>query len=127
MLSTSVSRLKKKSISNEKKLIFNIDSQHCKIMDETSINQLRDCLHKEEANEDDYQFFRIVDNQTRSVVLTWPDHYGDTLLLLDDRSMSPKNSCFHCVQPSSRLNTFRQRVDTLFIDYGLYTFILDTM
>jgi hypothetical protein len=121
--------LKKKKCHHKFNAYFFFLDSHCDIINHTSINDLKDYL-KDTALEEEHQFFHIFDNQTRSVVLTWPDHYSndDTQIdILDDRSLSPKSSCFHCVQRSPRFNTIGQRIDTLLIDYGPFTFILVTM
>lgn len=89
-----------------------------------------------------HQFFRILDNRTKSVLLSWPDHYPNEIinycgsgggggvgaqidLLLDDRPMSPNKtlSCFHCVQNPVR-TIQNKRIDSLVIEYGSITFLL---
>lgn len=72
-----------------------------------------------------YQYFHIMNNNNKSIVLTWPDYYysNEKNPILDDR-LSTKASCFRCVQLPTRLNSSGQEVQTLKIAYGTLTFIL---
>ncbi|CAO0793226.1 unnamed protein product [Mucor circinelloides] len=78
-----------------------------------------------------HQFLYIIDSQTKSVLLSWPDHYhneigsADYLISsLDDRSMLPGISCLRCVQRPSRINSNGQRLNTLIVEFGSITFVL---
>lgn len=75
------------------------------------------------------QFFHILDNRTKSVLLSWPDHYpnemdGAQMHILDDRPMSPGISCFHCVQQTIRTTLSGQKINSFIIEYGSIAFVL---
>lgn len=76
-----------------------------------------------------HQFFHILDNRTKSVLLSWPDHYpnemdGAQMHILDDRPMSPGVSCFHCVQQTIRTTISGQKINSFIIEYGSIAFVL---
>lgn len=86
------------------------------------------------ADSSPHQFFHILDNRTKSVLLSWPDHYPNEIInygggaqmdLLDDRPMSPNKtlSCFHCVQNPIR-TIQNKKIDSLVIEYGSISFLL---
>lgn len=88
------------------------------------------------ADSSPHQFFHILDNRTKSVLLSWPDHYPNEIInygdggvgaqmeLLDDRPMSPKTlSCFHCVQKPVR-TIHNKKIHSLVIEYGSISFLL---
>lgn len=75
------------------------------------------------------QFFHILDNRTKSVLLSWPDHYpnemdGAQMHILNDRPMSPGISCFHCVQQTIRTTLSGQKINSFIIEYGSIAFVL---
>ncbi|OAC97681.1 GATA-type zinc finger transcription factor [Mucor lusitanicus CBS 277.49] len=81
-----------------------------------------------------HQFLYILDSQTKSVLLSWPDHYhnemgsADYLISsLDDRPMLPGISCFRCVQRPSQTNSSGQRLHSLIVEYGSITFLLASL
>ncbi|KAI9359793.1 hypothetical protein BD770DRAFT_409495 [Pilaira anomala] len=76
-----------------------------------------------------HQFFHILDNRTKSVLLSWPDHYpnemdGAQMHILDDRPMSPGVSCFHCVRQTIRTTISGQKINSFIIEYGSIAFVL---
>jgi hypothetical protein len=77
------------------------------------------------------QFFHILDNQSKSVQLSWPDHYpnemeGAQMSFFDDRPMSPQRpvSCFRCIQRPICTTSLGQQLHSLAIEYGTITFLL---
>lgn len=81
------------------------------------------------AKSSPHQFFHILDNRTKSVLLSWPDHYpnemdGAQMDLLNDRPMSPEVSCFHCVQQAIRTTPSGEKIHSFIIEYGSIAFVL---
>lgn len=81
------------------------------------------------AKSSPHQFLHILDNRTKSVLLSWPDHYpnemdGAQIDLLNSRPMSPEISCFHCVQQAIRTTPSGEKVHSFVIEYGSITFVL---
>ncbi|KAI7901558.1 uncharacterized protein BX663DRAFT_513277 [Cokeromyces recurvatus] len=69
--------------------------------------------------------FHILDNRTRSVLLSWPDEGCTEWNHFIHRLISPGFSCFHCIEQPSRINLLGQQVNSLIIDYGSISFVLE--
>jgi hypothetical protein len=79
------------------------------------------------AEEDGFpnQYLHILDNHSKSVLLSWPYPNEELLLSLDNRPMSPTTiSCFHCVQQPARTTLLGEKVHQIMIGYGSITFVL---
>lgn len=92
-------------------------------------------IQYEYSDSSPHQFLYILDSKTKSVLLSWPDHYpneigsadyyySNLISSFDDRPMLPGTSCFRCVQQPSRINSKGQKLDSLIIEYGSITFLL---
>ncbi|CEP17283.1 hypothetical protein [Parasitella parasitica] len=91
-------------------------------------------VQNEYTDSSPHQSLYILDSRTKSVLLSWPDHYPNELggvdyynnnliSSLDDRPMLPGISCSRCVHHSR--NDYRgQKIDSLIIEYGSVTFLI---
>ncbi|KAG0734520.1 hypothetical protein G6F23_012321 [Rhizopus arrhizus] len=79
------------------------------------------CLNNKTAPQ---RILQVINNQTKSVIFSWPDHYPHEIL--DDRpAVSPGVvSCFRCVQQPSRITQDNVYLQSLYIDYGHISFII---
>ncbi|ORE14985.1 hypothetical protein BCV71DRAFT_293216 [Rhizopus microsporus] len=88
----------------------------------------RDCLMQAFENHPHHtqeRIFHILDNQTQSVIMSWPDHYPNEMSLDDRPAVSPSIvSCFRCVQQPPKLTPSGLCLQSLCIDYGSLSFII---
>lgn len=101
-----------------------------------NIHQLRssslstlELYYNNAAKSSPHQFLHILDNRTKSVLLSLPDHYpnemdGAQMDLFNDRTMSPEVSCFHCVQQAIRTTSSGDKIHRFVIEYGSIAFVL---
>ncbi|GAN05162.1 conserved hypothetical protein [Mucor ambiguus] len=115
-----------------KEALIEQDKQHSpSLSTSSSLSSIESSQHHQNDCDSPHQFLYIVDSQTKSVLLSWPDHHhnekgsADYLISsLDDRPMLPGISCFRCVQQPSRINSSGQRLNSLIVEYGSIAFFL---
>lgn len=74
-------------------------------------------------NKPQQRMLYILDNQTKTMIQSWPEHCPHEIL--DDRPVSPGIvSCFRCVQQPFRMTRNGLHVQSLYIDYGSISFII---
>ncbi|KAI7895736.1 uncharacterized protein EV154DRAFT_494767 [Mucor mucedo] len=113
------------------------DVSACGDHPDSSINQLRSSSlelygykNNAAAKSSPHQFLHILDNRTKSVLLSLPDHYpnemdnGAQIEFFNDRTMPPEVSCFHCVQQAIRTTPSGEKIHRFVIEYGPITFLL---
>ncbi|KAI9265993.1 hypothetical protein BY458DRAFT_512770 [Sporodiniella umbellata] len=78
-------------------------------------------------NKPQQRVFYILDNQTKSIIRSWPSDYPNEIL--DDRPISPGVvSCFRCVQQQPfKTKQKGLLVQSLYIDYGSISFSISVV
>ncbi|KAL9552803.1 hypothetical protein MBANPS3_003597 [Mucor bainieri] len=116
-----------------KESLMEQDKQHSpSLSTSSSLSSIESSQQHQNDCDSPHQFLYIVDSQTKSVLLSWPDHYHNEIVgsadylisSLDGRPMLPGISCFRCVQQPSRISSSGQRLSSLIVEYGSITFLL---
>lgn len=118
------------ALTLKESLIEQEEKQHSPLLStSSSLSSIESSQQHQNECDSPHQFLYILDSQTKSVLLSWPDHYhneigsADYLIsLLNDRPRLPGISCFRCVQRPSQINSSGQRLNSLIVEYGSITF-----